>query len=86
MAIEFDEFRKAISSAAKLADEIDNGEVRNIRCMEIYVIDLLSQIAENITYSEWADRDEKVMQEEIITELDGFKHELIKHLMRRNKC
>ena len=52
VAIEFDEFRKAISSAAKLADEIDSGEARNIRCMEIYVIDLLSQIAENITYSE----------------------------------
>ncbi len=65
----FGEFLKAISSAAKLADEIDSGEEKHIRAMEIYVIDLIIQIAENISYCEWANRDEEVRQEEIITDL-----------------
>ena len=76
----FDEFRKAISRAENLAYEIDNGDERHIKLMEIFTIDLVMKIAEIISYCDWANRDEEVRQEDIITTLDIYNHELLKTL------
>ena len=78
----FGKFREAISRVNNLVEEIDSSKERHIRLMQIYTIDLLNHIAENIRYCDWADRDEEARQEDIIATLDGYKHELIKPLLK----
>ena len=71
---EYEEFCKTLEKAHALIDKIDIGDELHIRIMELRAIDLLTHIAENITYSEWSDKDEVARQDDLIAEINGYKH------------